>query len=136
MKKIKYSEIREIFKSNSIDVISNINDETLFRTINSLSNSNEEDLSFFSNKKYLDDLKKCKAKACIINKKYSEYLPNNCQSIIVNDPYLAFALITDIFFTNVDNSNGIVSGDVIISKYSKIHNNVQIDNSTFMKKYK
>ena len=66
MKKIKYTEIKEILEKNSLKVKSSISDEEIFLSLKTITNSSENDLSFFSNIRYLNDLKNIKAKACLI----------------------------------------------------------------------
>ena len=109
MKRIKFSEIKKILAVNSIEAVSNLPDNESFLSLRSISKSTVNDLSFFSNIKYLDDLKNIEAKACLINKKYIDFLPKNCHPIIVSDPYYALALISNIFNSEVLNSNGIIS---------------------------
>ena len=70
MKKIKYIEIKEILEKNSLKVKSKISDDEIFLSLKTISNSSENDLSFFSNIRYLNDLKKIKAKACLIEEKF------------------------------------------------------------------
>ena len=63
--------------------------------INSISNAKSRYI-FFSNIKYLDRIKLTKAKACLIKKDYK--LPSKkCKPIIVKEPYLAFAMLTNLF---------------------------------------
>ncbi len=64
MKTIKYSDIVVRLNQNLIEVKSDIKDDEEFSGINSLLNAQKEDISFFSNIKYVDNLKICKAKAC------------------------------------------------------------------------
>ena len=130
MKKIKYIEIKELLEKNSLEVKSTIPDEQIFLSLKTITNSSENDLSFFSNIKYLNDLKKIKAKACLINKKYINYLPNNCYPIIVKDPYLALAFVSNLFNDEVIKSNGIISKNTSIDLKSKIEKNVQINSFT------
>ncbi len=124
---IKYSEIKNILEKNSLEVNSKIPKNETFFNIKTISNSSKDDLSFFSNQKYLKDLKKINAKACLIEEKFIKFLPKNCVPIIVKDPYLALALISNIF--NKENliSNGIISKYSHIHKKSTIHKNVQIN---------
>ena len=61
MKKIKYIEIKEILEKNSLEVKSTISDEEIFLSLKTISNSSQHDLSFFSNIRYLNDLKKNKS---------------------------------------------------------------------------
>ncbi len=127
MKKISYKEIKNKLSNQSIELKSNIDLSETFLGIKPISVANANELSFFSNKKYLSDLKNCRAKACIINEKNSKYLPKKCYSIIVNNPYLAFAHLSELFYDNKLISNGIISNAVNINSYSKIDENVQID---------
>ena len=130
MKKIKYIEIKEILEKNSLEVKSTISDEQIFLSLKTISNSSENDLSFFSNIRYLKDLKKIKAKACLIDEKFINYLPDNCYPIIVKDPYLALAFVSKLFNDEVINSNGIISKNSSIDLKSKIEKNVQINSFT------
>ena len=130
MKKIKYIEIKEILEKNSLEVKSKISDEQIFLSLKTISNASENDLSFFSNIRYLKDLKKIKAKACLIDEKFINYLPDNCYPIIVKDPYLALAFVSNLFNDEVINSNGIISKNSSIDLKSKIEKNVQINSFT------
>ena len=58
MKKIKYIEIKEILEKNSFEVTSTISEKEIFLSLKTISNSSKDDLSFFSNFRYLNDLKK------------------------------------------------------------------------------
>ena len=127
MKKIKYLDIKNILVENSLDVISNLSDEEIFFNIKTIPNASENDLSFFSNHKYLSELKKIKAKACIIEDKFKNFLPKNCKPIIVKNPYYVLALISNIFDKKNLKSNGNISDNSIIDPNAKILTNVQID---------
>ena len=127
MKKIKFKEIKELLNKNSIELISNISDDEVFSSVKTISNALDQDLSFFSNQRYLNNLKNIKAKACLIQNKYKEHLPKNCEPIIVNDPYLALALISNLQNDDTFKSNGIISKNAIINSLSNLHNNIQIN---------
>ncbi len=127
MKKIKYLDIKNILKQNSIDVNSDLPDDETLLSVKTLINSTQNDLTFFSNLKYLDDLTNIKAKACLIEKKYIRYLPKHCKPIIVDNPYLALAIISNIFRNKLTKKNSIISKNTSISSTSKIYNNVQIN---------
>ncbi len=128
MKNISYSEIKKKLESQSIKVTSSIEDNDVFIGINSIINASKNDLSFFSNIKYLDALKICKAKACIISEDYKNYLPLSCKSIVVDEPYLAFAYLIELFDILKKKSNGQISKFSFVDNTSKIGENVQIDN--------
>ena len=132
MKKIKYIEIKELLEKNSLEVKTRISDQEIFSSLKTISNSSNNDLTFFSNIRYLNDLKKVKAKACLIEEKFINYLPKNCYPIIVKDPYLALALISNLFDNENFKSNGIISENTSIDIKSKIHKNVQINSFTMI----
>ncbi len=133
LKKIKYIDIKNLLEKNSLKVNSLILDDEIFESIKSLYNAKENDLSFFSNQKYFNNLKKIRAKACLIDNQYIDYLPKNCKPIIVSDTYLALALITNLFSDDDQKSNGIISDYSIISSQSKLNKNVQINSFSVIK---
>ncbi len=132
MKKIKYIEIKEILEKNSLEVTSAISDNETFLSLKTISNSSKNDLSFFSNIRYLNDLRKIKAKGCLIESKFKNYLPDNCYPIIVENPYLALAFISNLFNDEYIKSNGMISKNTSIDLKSKIAKNVQIDPYTII----
>tara|TARA_E500000178_G_C17034093_1_gene762288 strand:+ start:2127 stop:3113 length:987 start_codon:yes stop_codon:yes gene_type:complete len=127
LKKIKYSQIKKLLKEHLLEINSDVEDDEYFNSIKTISNSTHNDLSFLSNIKYLNNLNKIQAKACLIEKKYVSFLPKSCKPIIVNDPYLALALLSNIFNDSNLPSNGIISKQTSINKDSKIHEHVQIN---------
>ena len=126
-KTTSFSDIKNSLIKNMLNISSDILDNEIFSNIKTIQNSSNDDLSFFSNIKYLNDLKNTKAKACLIQKKYVEHLPKNCKPIIVEDPYLALAILSNVFFKQNNKSNGIVSDKTIISSKVKLENNIQIN---------
>ena len=127
MKTIKYINIFEFFKKNSSFIESPIDNDMSFNKLKSITNADVDDLTFFSNKKYLTKLKNTKAKACLIDKKYISFLPKTCLPIIVEDPYLAFAKLSQLFSNDHPLSSGIISNKSCINENTKISDNVQID---------
>ncbi len=134
LKKIRYKEIKKILEKNSLIIDSNISDDEVFLNINTLLNSTNNDLTFFSNLKYLQDLKNIKAKACLIEKKFVEHLPLSCTPIIVEDPYLALAIIGSLFYDDNLKSNGKISQNSSINSETTISKNVQINPYTIIYK--
>ena len=126
IKKITYFDIKHLLISNNINSISDLRDNDFFTSLNSLTNANENELTFFNDTSQLNKLEKTRAKACLINTKYLKYLPTTTISILVEDTYNSFALISNLFASNIK-SNGIRSKYSIISSSSILKKNVQID---------
>ena len=106
--KITYFDIKNLLISNNINPVSDLSDNDFFTSLNSITNANENELTFFNDTSQLDNLKKTKAKACLINDKYLKDLPNSTSSIIVENTYNCFAILSNLFSSKV-NSNGIIS---------------------------
>ena len=106
------------------------------RGINSLSEANKNQLSYISNKKYIDTLKNTNAGAVILN----ESMKNDCKTnaLLVSNPYLAFAKITYFFKSNNtilrDNNLTIESSaklnNAVLGPGCVIGKNVLIGNNT------
>ncbi len=66
--------------------------------INDLSASTSKDITFFHSKKYFNLASKTKALFCITTESLKNYLPSNCNKIIVDNVLIATAKITKIFY--------------------------------------
>lgn len=126
IKKINYIDIKNLLILNNIYPISNLKDDELFTSLNSLINANENELTFFNDTSQLSKLEKTKAKACLINNIFLKYLPTSTSSIIVDDTYNAFAILSNLFTSNII-SNGTISKYSSINNNTSLKNNVQID---------
>ena len=91
--KITYLDIKNLLITNNINPTSNLRDNDFFTSLNSLSNANENELTFFNDTSQLKKLLKTKAKACLINNNYLKYLPTSTSSILVDNTYNAFAIL-------------------------------------------
>ena len=128
-KKIKLEEIKNFLGNFSIKLSTNIQNDEIFFGINSITRASEKDIIFYNNYKYLLELKDTKAKACLVTKENANLLPESCSAIIVDNPYLSFACLTNLF--NVEEkSNGVVSDSTFIQNNVDILKNVQIDSFT------
>jgi len=70
----------------------------LIDDISSLENAKSNEISFFSNISYKKELKDTKAGACIIKPDWSHLAPKNVPLVLIDDPYLGFALISQKFY--------------------------------------
>lgn len=132
IKKFLYSELKEFLASKLINIESTISDNSFFLGISSLECANENNLTFFNNRKYINLLSVTKAKACFITKEHSKLLNKSCIPIIVNDTYIAYALTTNFLFPK-QKSNGFISAYSNIDDTAIIGNNVQINYNVSIK---
>ena len=113
-----------------------------------LNDASEKDITFFHSVKYKDIAKKTKANYCITTEKLKNYLPSNCNKIIVDNVLLFSAKITELFYpdsiTDDDNHNvnlikeiypNISAGkNTLIGKNVTIGNNTKIGHNTIIEK--
>ena len=94
-KKVKYVSLKTIFKSlgsKSLKINVNLNN------IKDLENAGVRDISFFNSIKYLEILKKSKAKYILTEKKYENVLIPYCKPIIIDNIFKAVAIVTKLFY--------------------------------------
>ena len=66
--------------------------------IKDLNSSQENEITFFHSRKYLDLAKKTNASYCLTSENFQSFLPNNCKAIITDKVLLHTAQITKIFY--------------------------------------
>lgn len=123
---ISFGKIISHLKNNNIIVESSIINEINFENFKSLYEANENDITFISKNNTLDSSKNIKAKACLVSKENSKYLPQTTKAIIVDNVYKSFALITNLFKHEMI-SNGIKSNSAVFADDIKFLENVQIN---------
>ena len=111
------------------------NKATVIDNFSSLKSSNESSITFFSDRKLIDDLSHTKAKVVILKK---EDVPlRKGDWIVVDDPYLAFSKVAnlflkdDVFEASVDSNlnlglNTNISPDCFIGPFNSIGDNSEI----------
>jgi len=97
-------KIDKLLKLTSITNTGNFKKSTI-KDIKDLSTSNKDDISFFHSKKYELTARKTKASFCITTENLKDYLPKNCNKIIVNNVLIATAKITEIFYPDSINDD-------------------------------
>ena len=63
-----------------------------------LARATAESATFFSDRRYLSDLKTSQARACFVPEAHVAALPKGCTALIVSNPHAAFALVADRFY--------------------------------------
>ena len=73
--------------------------------IKDLTSSSSKDITFFHSKKYENQAKNTKAKFCITTQNLKNYLPNDCNKILVDNVLVVTAKITSLFYPDSINDN-------------------------------
>ena len=130
--KIKFKQISEFLYSNNIKCHSNLDNHFIFSNLKSILHSNHEDITFFSNDKFKSDLIKTKASACLIKNDDINLLPKSCIPIVVENPYKAFAYLTNLFTIKIQSNNTIAKFSTF-EENTKLGKNIQIGNFVSIK---
>ncbi|WP_152020146.1 UDP-3-O-(3-hydroxymyristoyl)glucosamine N-acyltransferase [Aliarcobacter butzleri] len=91
--------------------------------LNTLTNSNEDELTFLENKKYLSDLKNTKAAAVLVTAENAKEVPSSTVAIVCEEPYLMLAKISKLFAPKVVETDG---KKPIIGENATIMSNVYV----------
>ena len=117
------------------------NKDIVIDNFSSLKSSNESSITFFSDRKLIDDLKTTKAKVVIL--KQEDLSLREGDWIVVDDPYLAFSKVANFFLKNnifqpyIDLNvnlgiNTDISSDCYIGPFNSIGNNSIIGQQAFI----
>lgn len=106
--------LREIAELVGGEVIGD--DRLVVTGINSLDLAGRGDLSFFSDRKYKENIKKTKASAILVSKETSLF---NGPQVVISNPALAYAKIADFFVPPVPRHPGV-------SNQAFLHKNIHI----------
>ncbi len=87
-KLLKFAELKNIQKYKNLKIYD----------VKDLSTSTKKDITFLHSKKYEAHASKTKASFCITTDNLKDYLPKNCNKIIVDNVLIVTAKITKIFY--------------------------------------
>ena len=131
----------------------NNQDEIEITGLNTLLDSNENQLTFLENKKYINDLKNTKAAAVLVTKENVSEVPSGTIALVCDEPYLNLAKISKLFAPNVIEMDGekpivgggtkvipnvyigkdsVIGSDCTIMAGAFIGDNVKIGNNTII----
>ena len=112
-------KIDKILKSAGLKNINNFKNFKI-HDIKDLSTSTSKDITFFHSKKYFDLASKTKASFCVTTENLKNYLPANCNKIVVDNVLLIIAKITKIFYPDsVFDGFDITSKEITKTSFKK-----------------
>ncbi len=95
--------------------------------LNTLVDSNKNELTFLENKKYIKDLKNTKAAAVFIKEQFASKVPKGTIALICEQPYLTLAKASKFFAPKVVEATG---KEPIVGEQTLIQENVFIGKNT------
>lgn len=98
-----------------------------------LTTSDEDVLSFFHNKKYLDQLSDTRASACVLEAKYADKASRDMALLISDDPHRSFALIAQLFYPE-ETAEAAIDETAIIHPSASLGENCEIQEGVVIRK--
>ncbi len=95
--------------------------------LNTLTDSNQNEITFLENKKYINDLKNTNAAAVLVTKENTSDVPSHTIALICDEPYLNLAKISKLFAPKLFEISG---NEPIIGENCQIMSNVYIGKNT------
>jgi len=142
-------KIEKLLQLSGLKNIHKLGDIKIY-DIKDLSTSTKKDITFFHSKKYSLLASKTKASLCITTESLKDYLPKNCEKIVVDNVLVSTAKITKLFYPDsvTDDFDGTVKNisktsyktkvkygtNVLIGKNVKIGKNCLIGHNTIIEK--
>ena len=135
--------LKELIKTiDCVGDFSQVNDFDIYG-VESLTNANENDMTFLNSTKYKDVSIKTRAAACITSPNFSKFLPDKCIKLNVKNILLAVTQVSKKFYPKADldypdnnlrDSNNIENNyfNVTFGKNVLIGKNVKIGKNTFV----
>jgi len=105
-KEINFLKLKEISDICAINLDNKYKNKKIFNTKN-LYEATENDLTFFSDSKYINQAKKTTARACITSVNLSKELPSTTIPLLSNIPLINFYKIVNKFYpdASLDDEN-------------------------------
>ncbi|RDU65293.1 UDP-3-O-(3-hydroxymyristoyl)glucosamine N-acyltransferase [Helicobacter didelphidarum] len=98
--------------------------------------ANNKQLSYINQDKYVKDLNNSQAGAVLIKESLQEMIPNHIQPLVVDNPHLAFALLSQLFakgdFISSDYSESYIHPSANIASNVSLGKNVKIGANTMI----
>jgi UDP-3-O-[3-hydroxymyristoyl] glucosamine N-acyltransferase len=104
-----------------------LQDDKQITGLNTLQDATDDQVSFFQNKKYKDELEKTVAAAVLISKEYIDLVPSHTIALVCEEPYIKLAYASKYFAPKVIETDG---NTAVVGKNSVIQNNAFLGKNT------
>ena len=128
--KKKFLTFRRICELLSLPVPDNCSPTKRIVDIAKIDEATSSDITFFHNSKYADALATTKAFACVISKDHTHLVPEGVVPLVVDEPYLAHAILLKEFYSTKRVSSN--SGKTFISPRAYIAKGAVIEDGCYI----
>ena len=134
-KKMEYARLEDIMFLTKSAIIGDFDVNKKIYNITTLKKATENDISFLTNSKYINDLKNTKAGAVFIEEKLANKVPRGTVAVINENPHFAYTLCLEAMYNvPVFNIYSSISRKSHIAWSAKIGKNVEIQDGVYIDK--
>ncbi|MFK8040308.1 MAG: UDP-3-O-(3-hydroxymyristoyl)glucosamine N-acyltransferase [Rickettsiaceae bacterium] len=124
--------ISDIAQSLECELYNSAHNNDLIYGVNDLVDATSKEICAFHNIKYINDLQNIKARACILNAKHAQLLPNHTVGLLSDNVYLSYTRLIDLFYRPYSyrdkiESTASIASSAVIGKNCYIGHNVVIE---------
>lgn len=132
---MEYATLENIVFLTKSEVIGDYDTKKKIYKVSTLKKATENDISFLTNKKYVDDLKNTKAGAVFVEKSMVEKVPSGVVALIHENPHFAYMLCLQAMYkAPIFDINAGLSRKAHIAWSAKIGKNVEIQDGAYIDK--
>lgn len=132
-KKMEYGRLEDIVFLTKSEVIGDYDVDKKIYSVAPLKKAKENDISFLTNSKYVDDLKNTRAGAVFVEKKMIDKVPHGTVALINENPHFAYMLCLEAMYNvPVFERRGGISRKAHIAWSAKIGKNVEIQDGAYI----
>ena len=133
--KMEYARLEDIIFLTKSETIKKYDPDKKVYSITTLKKATENDISFLTNAKYMDDLKNTKACAVFVEKKLVDKVPKGTLAIINENPHFAYTVCLEAMYNvPIYNKQGGISRKAHVAWSAKIGKNVEIQDGAYIDK--
>jgi len=134
-KKMDYATIENVVLLTKSEVKGEYDKNKKIYSISTLKKATENDISFLTNKKYIEDLKNTKAGAVFVEESLVDKVPNTTIALIHKNPHFAYMLCLEAMYSvPIFKRNCGISRKAHIAWSAKIGRNVEIQDGVYIDK--
>lgn len=134
-KKMEYARLEDVVFLTKSEAVGDFDPDKKIYSVATLKNAKENDISFLTNSKYIEDLKKTKAVAVFVERKIADKVPKGTVALINENPHFAYMVCLEAMYeVPVFNRNGGISRKAHIAWSARIGKNVEIQDGAYVDK--
>ncbi len=113
--------LRQIIDITGAEVVGNVDFDQTFNDVAPLNAAGLNQITFFDNSAYSEQARETRAGVCLVGKRLADRIPNETISLILNEPYRAFAMLAGHMYPQALAPEAIFSPKGTVSLGASIH---------------